>query len=255
MRSGPLDAFGQRFNSTILPPSSSLETNYSVSLKKFSKLGACLNFAYGMWCALLNLKQSPCIWMLWAGKEKEESHIPVLTSVCYSFRRVFFTSTLFKPKLFARNSVILKHKVVLFFSDICAFVLFKWCTKRIQVRCSWLTSMGFVLSPLCSNFSSSHFGCSSRAEKLCWCYWGQLHWQRGRGKHYLHYSRLERIYVQYLAFGTYAQVTSSLICSLLLSAFHLWVLSCKPQVFPRWCCSAAKRINCVDAANAFVFGY
>lgn len=53
--------------------------------------------------------------MLWAGREKEESHIAVLSSVCYSFCRIFFTSTLFKSKLFARSSVILKHKVVLFF--------------------------------------------------------------------------------------------------------------------------------------------
>lgn len=105
------------------------------------------------------------------------------------------------------------------------------------------------LSPFCSNFSSSHFGCSSRAEKFRWCSWGQLCWQRGRGKHYLHYSWLERIYVQYLAFGTHAQVTTRLICHLSVILFYQWILSCKWQVFPSWCCSAPQRINHVDAVT------
>lgn len=65
--------------------------------------------------AVMDLKASPCIWMLWAGREKEESYLAVLSSIYYSFHRIFFTSTVFKPKLFARNSVKLKHKVVLSF--------------------------------------------------------------------------------------------------------------------------------------------
>lgn len=78
----------------------------------------------------------------------------------------------------------------------------------------WFVVCFFFPSLFCSYFSSSHFGFSSRAEKLCWCTWGQLHWERSRGKHYLHYSRLERIYVQYLAFGTHAQVTTMFIRNL-----------------------------------------
>lgn len=72
----------------------------------------------------MNLKEGPRIWMLWAGREKEESHVPVLSSVYYSFHRIFFTSTLFKPELFARNSVKQTQGSSLF-SEICAFVLFK----------------------------------------------------------------------------------------------------------------------------------
>lgn len=107
----------------------------------------------------------------------------------------------------------------------------------------------FPLCPFCSNFSSSHFDCSPRAEELRWCSWGQLHGQRGRGKHHLHYSRLERIYVQYLAFGTHAQVTARLIHSLFACASYRWAASCKPQVLPGWCCSAPKRISHAGAAT------
>lgn len=183
-------------------PTILLLIDYSVNLQKYSILRVCLNCAYGMWYALLNaminLKASPCIWMLWAGREKE-----VLSSVCCSFHRILFTSTLLKPKLFARNSVKLEHKVVLSFFEICACISLK-DVQRLS-KCDahdWL--MWGYFSPFCSNFSSSHSGCSSRAEKLCWRSWGQLCWQRSRGKHYLHYSRLERIYVQYLAFGAHA---------------------------------------------------
>lgn len=107
---------------------------------------------------------------------------------------------------------ICKTEVVLFLLRLGLLFYLNYVQKESKWAAhDWLV---FFLSPLCSNFSSSHFGCSSRAEELCWCPWGQLHWQRGRGKHYLHYSRLEGIYVQYLAFGTHAQVRSTFSCSL-----------------------------------------
>lgn len=112
----------------------------------------------------------------------------------------------------------------------------------------------FCPSPFCSYFSSSHFGFSSRAEKLFWCTWGQLHRERSRGKHYLHYSWLERIYLQYLAPGAHAQVTSRFICNLFAYAFYLWVLSFTPQVFPSWRCSAATDQS-HGCCNSFIFGY
>lgn len=108
---------------------------------------------------------------------------------------------------------------------------------------------GFL--PLClfrSNFSSSHFGCSSRAEELRWCSGGQLHGQRGRGKHHLHYSRLERIYVQYLAFGTHAQVTARLIHDLfdcVLAVGSVLQTTSVSRLIP----SAPKRISHADAAT------
>jgi len=49
------------------------------------------------------------------GWQREEFHIAVLSGVYFSFHRLFFISTLFKPKLFARNSVKLKHKEILSF--------------------------------------------------------------------------------------------------------------------------------------------
>lgn len=172
----------------------------------------------------------------------------------FKFSYDMFYSCFVETRTVARNSEVLTKQgetragfLLLEMRFGVSFKMHEASYEMLKLTCCFF----FCPFPFCSYFSSSHFGFSSRAEKLCWCTWGQLHRERSRGKHYLHYSWLERIYLQYLAFGAHTQVTSRLISNLFVYAFYLWVLFFTSQVFP-YCSAAMDQLY--GCCNSFVFG-